>query len=82
MQKHAYTSRREENQPSFQEQLYNRCGQWWDEHVERPDHPRPEDLYDFVKEVALESFRNGVTVGKRKAQEPRDKDSDLVVEEA
>lgn len=27
---------------------------------------RPVVLYDFVKQVALVSFKNGVTVGKRK----------------
>jgi len=78
MQKHTYTSHREEKKPSFQEQLRNRCGVWLDEQVERP---RTEDLFEFVKGIALESFKNGVTVGKRKAYEPRGADRDLVVEE-
>jgi hypothetical protein len=78
MQKHTYTSPREEKKPSFQEQLRTRCRAWLDEHVERP---RTEELFDFVKGIALESFRNGVTVGKRKAQEPRESGRDLVVED-
>jgi hypothetical protein len=79
--KHGYPSRREEKKPSYQEELRKRCGQWWDEHVERSENPRPEDLFDFVKEIALDSFKNGVTVGKRKAQDRGDSGRDLVVEE-
>jgi hypothetical protein len=82
MQKHTYPSPREEKKPSYQEELRNRCGHWWDEHVERPEHPRSEDLFDFVKDVALESFKNGVTVGKRKTQDRGDNGRELVVEEA
>ena len=78
MQKHTHPSPREAKKPTYQEELRNRCGQWWDEEGEAAD---LDKLFDFVKDIALESFKNGVTVGKRKAQDRGDNGRELVVEE-
>jgi hypothetical protein len=58
---------------SYQQQLHEACTKWWRDYEEstQPDalikFDWPAILYDFVKAIALESFKNGVTVGKRKA---------------
>ncbi len=58
---------------SYQQHLLDECRRWWDAYEKSivPDQlitfDWPAILYDFVKGIALESFKNGVTVGKRKA---------------
>jgi hypothetical protein len=65
----------EKKQPSFQEQLRAKCAEWWADYEAQTAGDTlvtfdwPQVLYDFVKDVALASFKNGVTVGKRKAQD-------------
>ena len=59
-----------EKKRTYQEELIERCQRFsegeLDLSVEDCD-----KLYEFVKDVALDSFKSGVTVGKRKAAEDR-----------
>jgi hypothetical protein len=62
----------EEKKVSYQQVLLDRCTEWWESYEERTEGSElvafdwPQILCDFVKSVALESFKNGVTVGKRR----------------
>lgn len=68
---------REEKPASFQEQLRAQCAEWWTNYEAATAGNKlvamdwRQILYDFVKEVALVSFKNGVTVGKRKSGDGR-----------
>ncbi len=58
---------------SYQQHLLDECRRWWEAYEKSIASDQlitfdwPAILYDFVKAIALESFKNGVTVGKRKA---------------
>jgi hypothetical protein len=54
-----------EKQESYQAQLRARVEKWWDDEGEGAN---LDKLHAFIKEVALESFKNGVTVGQRRAR--------------
>ena len=52
-------------QDSYQTELRARVEKWWNEEAEAAD---LDKLYAFVKNVTLESFKNGVKVGQRRAR--------------
>jgi hypothetical protein len=68
----------EKREPTFQEQLRARAAEWWAKYEESRAANTlvafdwPQLLYEFVKEATLISFKNGVTVGQRKAGRPLD----------
>lgn len=65
----------EKREPTFQEHLRQQAQEWWANYEAATAGDTlvtfdwPQVLYDFVKDVALASFKNGVTVGKRKAHD-------------
>jgi len=73
---------------TYQEELRAACDAWWNDYEQATSTQNlvhfdwAHILYDFVKGVALDSFKNGVTVGKRKAAQDRGANgTELVVEE-
>jgi len=62
-----------EEKRNYQEELLERCGQWlthYEETIARDslvEFDWAKILHDFVKEVALDSFKNGVQAGIRRA---------------
>jgi hypothetical protein len=63
----------EETKRNYQQELFERCEQWvlhYEETIARDslvEFDWAKNLHDFVKEVALDSFRNGVQAGIRRA---------------
>ena len=62
-----------EEKRNYQHELLELCAQWWaryeDTVAEKP-HARidwPSFLHEFVKQIALDSFKNGVQAGIRRA---------------
>lgn len=62
-----------EEKRNYQEELFERCEQWlthYEETISRDslvEFDWAKILHDFVKEVALDSFKNGVQAGIRRA---------------
>lgn len=81
-----YNHRKAGKKPTYQEELRAKVRSFMEADDISGPPARDEDvsaLYEFVKGIALESFKNGVTVGKRGARNRQDNaEQDLVVEEA
>jgi hypothetical protein len=62
-----------EEKRNYQNELLELCGQWWasvENAIARDSLVKfdwPKILHDFVKQVALDSFKNGVQAGIRRA---------------
>ena len=62
-----------EGKPNYQKELLELCGQWWTHYEETiardslVEFDWAKLLHDFVKQVALDSFKNGVQAGIRRA---------------
>ena len=56
---------REGKKPSYQDQLAARCEEAWGAFMESDDGDWGQ-LYEFVKQVALESWKNGVEAGRKR----------------
>lgn len=62
-----------EEKRNYQQELFERCEQWlthYEETIARDslvEFDWAKILHDFVKEVALDSFKNGVAAGIRRA---------------
>ena len=63
---------------SYQQMLLERCQEWWTKYETSIDGSQliefdwPKSLCDFVRQVALESFKNGVAAGRRRGSERLD----------
>jgi hypothetical protein len=62
-----------EGKPNYQQELLERCGRWWvqvEDAIAKESLIKfdwPKILHDFVKQVALDSFKNGIDAGQRRA---------------
>lgn len=57
----------EQKKTSYGEELYDRVGAWWREHITGTENPYADDLFRFVQDIALESYKNGFAAGRRRA---------------
>jgi hypothetical protein len=64
-----HEDRMEDNKKaSYGEELYERVGKWWVEHIKGTENPYADDLFRFIRDIALESYKNGVAAGRRRAR--------------
>lgn len=57
-----------EKKPSYQDELFARVKAWAESDENRDD---LSSLFDFVQAVALDSFKNGLKQGRRRAATPK-----------
>jgi hypothetical protein len=59
--------------PNYQKELLELCRDWWAKYEQATTGEKlvkfdwPQVLHDFVKQVALDSFKNGIDAEKRRA---------------